>query len=73
MALSRELSSQGRRELVAEEVEKFGLGELQGLKFLEEMLLASFNPLLVGFHSVQLLKNLLAKLRIHIVSTQLLV
>ena len=59
--------------MVAEEIEELGLGELQRLEFLEEMVLACFNPLLAGFHSVQPLKNLLAKLRIHIVSAQLLV
>ena len=59
--------------MVVEEVEEFGLGELQGLEFFEEMVLACFNPLLAGLHPVQPLKNLLTKLRIHIVSAQLLV
>ena len=50
----------------AEEIENLGLGELHILEFLEELVLACFHP-------VQTLKNLLAKLRIHIIATQLFV
>jgi hypothetical protein len=59
--------------LVAEKVEEFSLGELQGLEFLEKVLLTCFNPLLAGLQTFQPLKDILAELRIHIVSAQLLV
>ena len=74
MALfSKELSSLRRRKLVAEKVDEFSLGELQGLEFIKKVLLTCFNPLLAGLQMLQSLKDLLRKLRIHVVSAQLLI
>ena len=50
----------------AEEVENLSLGELHILKFLEELVLTCFHP-------VQMLKNLLAEMRINIIAAQFLV